>query len=75
MFEENRGSSIGALPFEQTEDIVIMLFWDQSQEMKETCFSKPGEVIGETQIVIRKFALLKEDAEKLQKYIPKMIPK
>ncbi|MCB0847805.1 MAG: hypothetical protein KDE26_31345, partial [Bacteroidetes bacterium] len=54
-----------------SDEFVIMLFWDQSQEMKETCFSKPGEVAGETQIAIRIFAITPEDAIRITKFYEK----
>lgn len=59
----------GTLIEEDTlEDKVIMFFWDQEQNIRETCFTSCDDTVeGEVKVVIRKFAVNLEDACRITK--------
>jgi len=59
----------GTLIEEDTlEDKVILFFWDQEQNIRETCFTSCDDTVeGEVKVVIRKFAVNMEDACKITK--------
>lgn len=56
-----------AITAEWLRDMVIMLFWDEEQSIRETCFNDCEEGAGEVNIAIRAFAISRDDACELTK--------
>ncbi|GJM34478.1 MAG: hypothetical protein DHS20C18_34790 [Saprospiraceae bacterium] len=55
---------------EGTDGKVIMFYWDQEQNIRESCFTECDDSVqGEVKVVIRKFAISPEDACKITRYL------
>lgn len=68
LLEGENGSVISELFADQSlEDIVVLLFWDQGQNIQEASFSQCSQVKGETNVAIRVLATTKEVAEEITK--------